>query len=201
MWALPIARAGASDAGGCCGLRRTMPTNAAYVNDQNIYQMPLSENDLNTLLGNVKSGKSGVDFWIGIDPGTKTGFALWDSKHQKFVTIETMGIVKAMEMVYANHGTLIRQGITLRVVVEDTRKLRLPAAQQSFGRLKGVGSVHRDMSIWEEFLEYHGIPYTMAGLSPKEFRIGDSEWFKKKTGWDGRTSEHARAAAGLVYGK
>lgn len=163
--------------------------------------MPLSENDMNTLLGNVKSGKSGVDFWIGIDPGTKTGLAIWDSRHQKFATIETMGIVKAMELVRAANTSYGLERITHRVVVEDTRKLRLPAAQQSFGRLKGVGSVHRDMSIWEEFLEYHGIPYTMAGLSPKEFRVGDSEWFKKKTGWDGRTSEHARAAAGLIYGK
>lgn len=164
-------------------------------------KMRLKKNDLDNMLNKVRTKKSGARFWIGIDPGTNTGFAVWDSMRSCYTIMHTSGIVEAMENVLLLTAAYSSSSETYHIVVEDTRKLRLPKNLQSNGRERGMGSVNRDMSIWEEFLQRHNKPHTMAGLSPKEFRKCDAEWFKNKTGWEGRTSEHARAAAGLVYGR
>lgn len=163
--------------------------------------MPLTSKDLDNLLGRVKSKATGVDFYWGVDPGTHTGLALWDSRHRRLVSLQTTTIVKAMELIMSAAEAYRSSGVSFMVVVEDTRKLRLPKAMQSKGRERGAGSVAREMGIWSEWLTHYGIPHIMAGLSPKEFRKGDQAWFAKKTGWGGRTSEHARAAAGLIWGR
>lgn len=156
--------------------------------------MKITENDLKRMQGRVKAGAHGVHLWIGIDPGVSTGVAIWCSPAQRFYEVTSMLAVEAEEKI----RNVERNG-TVHVVVEDTRNLRLPAKLQSSNRLKGAGSVHRDMGRWQEFLTHHKIPYTMAGLSPKEFREGNDAWFRAKTGWDKRTNEHARCAAGLVW--
>lgn len=132
--------------------------------------------------------------FIGIDPGVHTGLAVYDRATRKLLLVEGMLAVEAEEFIR-------NETRAIHVYVEDTRTLRLPERLQSSGRLKGAGSVHRDMSRWEEFLQHHKVPHSMCGLSPKMFRQGDDEWFRRLTGWDKRTNEHGRAAAGLVWGK
>jgi hypothetical protein len=64
----------------------------------------------------------------------------------------------------------------------------------------GAGSVKRDCAIWEDFCRDLGIDYIpvppQAGLTK-----WPADYFNKVTGWKGRTSDHARDAALLVYGK
>lgn len=157
--------------------------------------MRITENDYKRMQGRVKTGALGVEMWVGIDPGVNTGLAVWSSLTQRLLRVESMKAVEAEDYL------IERIGAPMHVVVEDTRKLRLPAKLQSSGRLKGAGSVHRDTGRWQEFLEHHKIPHTMAGLSPKEFREGSAEWFNKRTGWNKRNNEHGRSAAGLVFGR
>jgi hypothetical protein len=160
--------------------------------------MAITEEQFKAMTGRVKSKATGVDLMIGIDPGTHTGYAAFHVPLNMLTSVKSMGIIAAMELVYGTHKTYKEIGKSIHVYVEDTRKLRLPKAMQSKGRERGAGSVARDMSIWAEFLEYHEIPHTMCGLSPKEFRQSTDEWFRKKTGWDKRTNEHGRCAAGLI---
>ena len=81
---------------------------------------------------------------------------------------------------------------------------KTPEQRKWFGktdreRLQGVGSVKRDSSIWEEFCDYYSIEYML--IAPKNNRTKTTAAeFKKMTGWEGRTSEHSRDAAMLVWG-
>lgn len=158
--------------------------------------MGISSNDFKELVRNVSKG---AEVLIGVDPGVNTGFAVMIDG--KLVQVMSRLAVDAEHAVLNMRDRMAEAGKTFHVYVEDTRKLRLPKALQSKGRDRGAGSVGRDMGRWEEYLTYHQIPHTMCGLSPKEFREGDDAWFRKKTGWDKRTNEHGRCAAGLIWGK
>jgi len=137
---------------------------------------------------------SEAHYLIGIDPGTNTGLAVVE--HGTLIRVTSMLPCEAEDAIMH-----YRSLETIHVHVEDTRHLRLPRALQKAGDsyLKGVGSVHAEMRRWEQWLKHRAIPHTMRGLSPKMFRTGDAAWFARVTGYGGRTNEHGRAAAGLVW--
>lgn len=133
-----------------------------------------------------------------IDPGVNTGFAVVDNGH--FTDIETMTFTEAQAWCL-NRIKCHRElpGHTLELVIEDPRGQYVPFAQREPQRIKGVGSVERDCKLWIEFCEFYGIPYRL--VKPGKYRKIDAATFRKWTGWDGRTSEHARAAAMMVIGE
>lgn len=149
----------------------------------------------------IQNAKGGATIYVGVDPGTHTGLAVWDKAFQRLLRVDSMKAVEAEVEIMQLYASLAARGKRIMVVVEDTRKLRLPKHLQNAGRARGAGSVARDMGRWQEWLEHCNIPHIMAPMSPKEFRTGDDAWFRKKTGWDKRTNEHGRSAAGLVWGK
>ena len=130
---------------------------------------------------------------IGIDPGVKTGFAIWIPCEQKFSGIETFGIVKVLSLI---ENSLASFEIEIRF--EDARK-RKWFGDSGREKLQGAGSIKRDSSIWQEFCEYHNVPYEAIKPAAGSTKW-DSEYFKKVTGWTKRTSSHARDAALLVFG-
>lgn len=141
-------------------------------------------------------------YWAGIDPGEHTGVAMYDGA--QLVEVTTVQIHRALQMVASFVEVAQANGIPVKVVFEDARKRRwLPSeknASEYRGRLMGAGSVKRDCTIWEDFLKDLGVDYVaqapragMTKLSP--------EAFARLTGWNGRTSNHARDAAMLVYGR
>ena len=129
-------------------------------------------------------------FLIGIDPGKKTGFSLWDRSSKSLLMARTTTIVEAMEEI----RQLAQSGEKIEIWFEDAR-LRGGSKYKAFG----AGSVCRDCSIWQEFCELHGILFTPISPRTKGAKW-NSAYFKKVTGWVGRTSEHARDAASLVFG-
>ena len=135
--------------------------------------------------------------YIGIDPGTHTGMAVWDSGEGRFLSLETLPIHRAMDLVRLWSGK-----VDLRVVFEDARQRKWYGRSEAEVRRKiqGAGSVKRDCAIWEDFLADSGIPF----LTVKPGRVATKvtpSWFKTLTGWEGRTSEHSRDAAMLVFGR
>jgi len=162
--------------------------------------MGIKPSDFSQLKANVAK----VDVFIGIDPGTHTGVAVWSPSAGRLIRVESSSAVQAEEYVISMRNACRIKGKRMHVIVEDTRNLKLPAhlvQQRSAMAMKNMGQVLRDMSRWEEFLRHHDIPFTMAGLSPKPFRTGDDAWFRQHTGWSKRSNEHGRAAAGLVFGR
>lgn len=134
-----------------------------------------------------------MQYLIGIDPGTKTGVAVWQKTTRKLLSVESMTAIAAMDKIVKLGPQAV---IELRF--EDARK-RKWFGTKGCEALQGAGSIKRDCHLWEEFCRYHGIAF--KAVPPQS---GATKWsaknFQKLTGWDKRTSEHARDAALLVYG-
>lgn len=132
--------------------------------------------------------------YIGIDAGTHTGIAVWDRTDRRLVAVETMTITKAMDVVRG-----LAEEFDIVLYLEDARK------RNWFGctgreKLQGAGSVKRDCSIWETFCEELGIE--CRKIAPKNnYTKLTAKQFKTLTNWAGRTSDHARDAAMLVFGR
>ncbi|MBO7686786.1 MAG: hypothetical protein J6V72_10405, partial [Kiritimatiellae bacterium] len=139
-------------------------------------------------------------YCIGIDPGKHTGIAVWNTETQDFIRVDTLSIHQALLFVY-DFQTLRSK---TRVYFEDARQRRwLPkdtSSSEYRGHLMGAGSVKRDSVIWQDALTDWGIPFEM--VPP---RAGATKWnadtFARITGYTGRTSNHARDAALLVFGR
>lgn len=132
---------------------------------------------------------------IGIDPGTHTGVAVWDSREGKFLSLETLPIHRAMVEVLN-----LRIGREIQVVFEDARQRTWYGKGDTNAKLQGAGSVKRDCSIWEDFCKDYGIPF-QAKPPVKGATKVSAEYFKMVSHYTGRTSEHSRDAAMLVIGR
>jgi len=133
---------------------------------------------------------------IGIDPGVKTGFAVWCTEAKSLLEVACYDAVEA-------EVRTLRYGIwydpDVYVLFEDAR-LRRWYGTKGTEALQGAGSIKRDSARWQEFCEFHKLPY--KGLPPaKGATKWDAERFAKVTGWKARTNEHARDAAMMVYGR
>ena len=136
--------------------------------------------------------------YIGIDPGTHTGVAIWDNKQQDFVELETLPIHQALIKVMMWRD---RIGHDLQVVFEDARQRTwFGRDKNTNAKLQGAGSIKRDCSIWEDFLTDYEIPFR-AVPPQKGCTKWTEEYFKMVTGWKGKTSNHSRDAAVLVFGR
>lgn len=148
----------------------------------------------------LKVGMSERKIIAGIDPGVKTGLAIWDCVEQEFSSIQTVSIIEAMSIL--RKWDWMTDDLS-QIWFEDARlRTWFPEVKdtpEDIKKLQGVGSVKRDCSIWQEFCEYHKIPY--QAIKPAKGQTKwDSEYFKRVTGWKGRTSKDARDAAILVFG-
>lgn len=140
--------------------------------------------------------------YIGIDPGTHTGVAVWNHTTYRLESVETMTITQAMEKVRWSHNLLDDDtDIEYEVVVfmEDARK-RTWFGNAGRAKLQGAGSIKRDCAIWETFCEELGVE--CRKIAPKNnYTKLTAKQFKALTNWAGRTSDHSRDAAMLVFGR
>lgn len=145
-----------------------------------------------------------VMIFIGIDPGVHTGIAVWDASEKKFAAIKTMKIHQALQAVSKIMDSGFDRRNEVKVLFEDARKRKWIPKEKSVaefkGRAMGAGAAKRDATIWEDFLTDRGIPF--EGIAPiKGMTKLSAEQFRQLTGWEGRTSNHARDAAMLVFWK
>ena len=137
---------------------------------------------------------------IGIDTGTHTGFAVYDTKTRKLIEVTSLMIHQAMERV--KELKILHSDIKVRV--EDPRQrtwfgTERMSRETERKKLQGVGSVKRDASIWDDYLKELGVPYEMVAPRYNVTKL-TSETFKRYTGWIKKTNEHGRDAAGLIFG-
>ena len=143
---------------------------------------------------------------IGIDPGTKTGLAVWSSTNKELMQVETMQIHKALFFI-AEYTFPIYSG-EVKIWLENPNKAKQPHAKH---KLKGAGSICRDFAIWRDFLNdykiewqeidprHKGKLYQAFGVKTNKVGKPLAKSFNEVTGWQGRASEHAREAALFVY--
>lgn len=136
--------------------------------------------------------------YIGIDPGKHTGIAVWDTESKKLIDVDTLLIHQALDKVRAWVWATLTSNRKLHVIVEDARQRTYIPTDPA--RIQGAGSIKRDSIIWEDFLKDLKIPHTMQGPHKGMTKMTE-EYFKKISGWEGRTSNHARDAALLVMGR
>lgn len=137
---------------------------------------------------------------IGIDPGVKTGIALWRPKYKDFEAIMTMKIHDAMAFVKVIAEQTNEEKAMIEVRCEDPNTF-VPFykdQQRARAAIQGAGSIKRDFKIWRDYCESLHIVFLSVSLHKVQKKT-DPALFKKITGWEGRTSEHARDAAMLVY--
>lgn len=133
---------------------------------------------------------------IGIDAGVNTGLAeIFDGK---LVEVKSMSIIEAMRSVEHKINYANANEIHIKIYIEDARLRTWVTGGRE--KLQGVGSVKRDSAIWEEFCVFHDVDFELVAPKNNKTKIS-RDLFKKITGWTGRTSEHARDAAMLIWGR
>ena len=133
---------------------------------------------------------------IGIDTGVNTGFAVAFDHGEGGVLqkVESLSITQAMQSVLEYEDEHDLKDIML--YIEDARKRTWFTGGRE--KSQGVGSVKRDAQIWEDWCTEQGLNYKMihpAANATKKKAVD----FKLMTGWTGRTNEHGRDAAMLVF--
>ena len=135
-------------------------------------------------------------YCIGIDPGTYTGFAVWDTKEREFISLHTLQIHKAFEMLQKCIYSFGQENIHVRF--EDAR-LRKWFGESGREQLQGAGSIKRDSTIWDDYLSELKISFEKVAPKKNKTKM-NAEPFGRLTKYKGRSSEHARDAAMLVFG-
>lgn len=132
--------------------------------------------------------------FIGIDPGVNTGFAV--ALVGQLVVVEC-GSAAAAEVAVLQ----FRDKHEGKVIVyyEDAR-MRTWFGSKGREALQGAGSIKRDCQRWEEWLKHHNIPHVAVAPKNNKTKLSAAQ-FKTFTKWEGRTNEHSRDAAMLVYGR
>lgn len=133
---------------------------------------------------------------IGIDTGVKTGYA--HSIDGVLQEVSTQTILSAQDKVLSIRDEAAQSDVKLIVCIEDVRKRTWVDHSIGKERLKGVGSVTRDCSIWQEFCERNGLRHILVPPSNIDTKRS-AEDFEMITGWTARTSGHARDAGMMIY--
>ena len=135
---------------------------------------------------------------LGIDPGKRTGLAFYDVEAGTLTRCEALDFWEAVEAVTEAADTIAG------AVVEDARRIGLYARRDDLrGRrrdaaARSVGEIDAQVRLWLELLERLAIPTATEQPTRQKW---DAATFASLTGWEGRTNEHARDAARLVFGR
>jgi hypothetical protein len=134
-----------------------------------------------------------MKYSIGIDPGVITGCAIWDNQKQKFNFIFSGSILDVMEKLEVH---VVFGGNNFYI---ENPNLRKWYGKNSNLKQQGAGSIKRDYSIWVEWFTRNHVKFTQ--LNPKNIKTKvNSKSFNQLTKWDGKTNEHSRDAAMMVFG-
>lgn len=147
----------------------------------------------------LQINRSDYDIHIGIDPGVKTGVAVWDARAKRIIETYTVSAFAA-EMLVQIH---IKDKNAV-LVIEDARLRRV--FQGGSERYQGAGSIKRDCKRWEEFCTELHIPYILVAPNGAANKIAANiPVFQRLTGveiYNGKkiiVSKHARDACMLVF--
>lgn len=145
-----------------------------------------------------------IRYYIGIDGGTNTGFAVWDKKERRFEVIKTLDFWRVYEYINKYYPAEHTQ-----IVIEDpsqnkpvfVRRYDPKSVRESLKIAQDVGGVKRETEKMIEGLERK--EYKVQRVRPMKGSMTKltADYFRRITKYEGSTSEHARDAAMLVFGK
>ena len=151
--------------------------------------------------------------YIGIDPGAKTGLAVWDSRKRSFCTLSTFTFWKCVahleKYLEAYMDTHFETGTKrpMQVIIEDPNlnkvTFRRQEGETGINDRKGqnVGMNKRDAQLWIAYFEERWPQIQVIQRKPdKHTSKKDAKAFQMLTKYQGETSQHARDAALLIFG-
>lgn len=145
---------------------------------------------------NRTRGDASVKVLVGIDTGVNTGFAVATEQGNGGELIQVISLTITQAMARVTELCELYGKSQVYLYIEDPRQRTWFTGGRE--KAQGVGSVKRDAQIWEDWCKENQINYKM--IHPKNNCTKyKSETFKRVTGWTGRTNEHARDAAMLVF--
>jgi len=138
---------------------------------------------------------------IGIDPGTKTGVAVYDRHLKKVTRLECLNFVSALRLIKSEYAVEDVYAVVIEVsnsnhVWKDNSSL--PIRVRLNVALK-VGGVAKESELIAAMLMEHGYSVTTQHPSGKGKSM-DHNRFNKLTGWKGKSNEHTRDAGMLCFG-
>lgn len=147
----------------------------------------------------------GDRIFIGIDPGVKTGIAVWNSSNGRFDALKTLTFWEAVEELQ-QWADLAQEFVPKKIVVEDPNMISTTFTRQGvFGRShakisQNVGACKRDAQLIVE--KCKSIGFTVVCIAPgaNKYINLNAQKFKALTGCDLPSSQHSRDAAAYVWG-
>ena len=138
-----------------------------------------------------------MTFYVGIDTGKNTGLAVWDSEKKRFDLIKPCDF---HDCIYAIVGNYPPRYTVIRVELSQTKAVWHKGKRTDMKKNNtiavNVGMVRRESELMLEMLTMAG--YKVIPVKPSG-KI-DANVFEKITGYKGRTNQHTRDAAMMVYG-
>ena len=135
-------------------------------------------------------------YTIGIDPGTHTGFAVYDRAFDALVECCALSFWEAFDLLARDYPPSKAE-----IIVEDcnlNKSVYAARDHKSTTRMREhIGYVKRETALLIEGLERKG--YRVVRVRPQSAKW-DADYFQRITKWRGRTNEHARDAAKLCHG-
>jgi hypothetical protein len=145
--------------------------------------------------------------FIGIDAGVHTGFAVWDSGSKAFLFLKTLSFFECLHQLLIFQQKAINENFNFIVVIENPKAnsptfehFHKNAARVRDSISQRIGSNKRDAELIKEFCDIHHMTTIMVKPSKYSLTKLSSSLFKSLTGYSEKSSQHARDAAGLVFG-
>jgi len=129
---------------------------------------------------------------IGVDPGCRTGIAVWNKRDKALEIVATKNFPEALTLILSYENVLVR--------FEDARLRKWIPKHVGRERLQGAGSIKCECRLWEDFLTFHKIPFEKVPPMANKTKLEQAQ-FAKITGWNKTVSGHGRDAAMLVFGR
>jgi len=138
---------------------------------------------------------------IGIDPGKETGIAIM--RDGDLLVLETCSFFDVLSFL---EGWGLEPKTDVQVYIEDPNLNKPVFDRGQRGRIalniaQKVGANKRDAELLIEYCNRIGIPVFPVRPQSGPFTKMTAEFFKKQTGWTGRTSQHARDAYSMIIGR
>lgn len=156
----------------------------------------------------ISNGGSKHEYLIGLDPGINTGFCLYDKISKQIVKLDTLGFWDLFDALEDVKVWIGQEHVTFYI---ENSALNKPTfvkgggdTQKKMQKIsRNVGSNQRESTLLIEGIRRYG--FHVIEVKPTGSRGVKRKWseetFVKITGYKGRSSQHARDAAMLVFGR
>ena len=149
-----------------------------------------------------------IRYYIGIDAGVNTGFAIWNGNEKKFEVLETYDFWDCILELGKCVKKYLYNGDELVIIIEDVTKNKNTFQRKNTNALmmrkisQNVGSVKRDTDLIIQWFERNKLNVVRVRPTKKSNTKIKQKQFNELTGWSGsRVSQHARDAGMLIIDK